>query len=317
MFVYEGEFIKTLAEKLISEDYRVYVPDSRSFIEYEKAKDIPKGKTRKSIKEFLLPQNEVLIRYGKWIEEVPLDREKRALIGVNPCDAKAVTLLDKIYLEGLMDPYYQTRRENTLIVSRNCEPNNYCFCESFGLTPFSTEGSDIFLIEKGERTYIIPVTSRGEKILSSIDGLMNTDVDESSIIVQHNFSRKVNPDIQDELRKKFDDEMWKRISLNCISCGTCTFLCPTCFCFDMLDEGEKEGFRYRAWDSCQFPLYTLESSSHNPRREKWQRLRNRFYDKFLYTVESKGEIFCVGCGRCIEFCPGGIDITEILAEVEK
>jgi predicted aldo/keto reductase-like oxidoreductase len=85
----------------------------------------------------------------------------------------------------------------------------------------------------------------------------------------------------------------------------------------MLDEGEKKGIRYRAWDSCQFPLYTLESSSHNPRREKWQRLRNRFYDKFLYMVESKGNVFCVGCGRCISECPAGVDIVEVLQEVSR
>jgi|Deesub1362A_J573_1020465.scaffolds.fasta_scaffold00172_40 ferredoxin len=322
--IYDGNFLRDVAEKLLEKGYRVIAPIKSGnyfiFREIDNPERISLNfiNTKKSAKEFLFPQNEGLIRYREWIEEILLDSKKRAIIGIRPCDAKAITLLDEVFLKGFKDPYYEARRKNTIIIGYACnETGDYCFCSSLGLSPHETEGMDILVTNLGDRNYLEVITDKGDEIIGLFDVKEVTDEDgkrkhELERKAVESTTRKIVSDMKDVLVNNFNSDYWRKVAFNCIGCGTCTFLCPTCFCFDMLDEGEKEGIRYRAWDSCQFPLYTLESSSHNPRREKWQRLRNRFYDKFLYTVESKGKVFCVGCGRCISDCPAGVDITEVM-----
>ncbi|AGK61790.1 hypothetical protein Asulf_01819 [Archaeoglobus sulfaticallidus PM70-1] len=319
MYIFEGDFFKSLFDELKSKGYRIYIPDGYGFKEGEEIKEIKRSK--KSAKEFFLPQNEILIKYSDWVEDVPVDNEKRAIV-VSPCDARGITLLDKVFLDGLVDPYYKARRDNSLVISIACnKAGDYCFCESLGFSPYSSEGSDVFVAEVDGK-YFIELSDKAKDILDiELKEADENDIEkfrEKENEVKSTFKRKLNIEgLSGRLKENFESDYWKKVSINCVGCGICTFLCPTCFCFDMLDEGEKEGFRYRAWDSCQFPLYTLESSSHNPRNEKWQRLRNRFYDKFLYMLENKGEIFCVGCGRCISECPAGVDIVEVLEEVGR
>ncbi|MEM4523707.1 MAG: 4Fe-4S dicluster domain-containing protein [Archaeoglobaceae archaeon] len=191
-----------------------------------------------------------------------------------------------------------------------------CFCQSLGLDPKNPE-ADIVVSKIGEKIFVNHKSDAGKEFLSEFN-LREENSEE--ILLRKRFEeeklemRSIAVDVE-KLRKSFDSNYWKEVAMNCKSCGICTYLCPTCFCFDIYDEGEKRGVRIRAWDSCQFPLHTLESSSHNPRAEKWQRLRNRFYDKFYYTLVRKGEFYCVGCGRCIDFCPAGIDIVEVISEV--
>ncbi|RLE46762.1 MAG: 4Fe-4S ferredoxin [Candidatus Methanomethylicota archaeon] len=326
MKVYSGNFLRDIVSKLIEDGYKVYgavkTKDYYVFDEIKSGEEISLEycNTRKSPKEIVFPENEVLIKYSKWIEEIPIDDSKRAIVGIRPCDAKALTLLDKVFLnDDFKDPYYEARRKNLLLIGYACnEPGEYCFCESLGLSPFGSEGLDILVSDLGDRQVLEAFTEEGHKVLEMLDV---KDASEEDIKARDElrdkavkmFRRKLEVEnLREILEKNFESDYWEKIALTCVSCGVCTYLCPTCFCFDILDEGEEEGVRYRAWDSCQFPLYTLESSSHNPRREKWQRLRNRFYDKFYYMVEKTGEIFCVGCGRCIEACPMGIDITEVL-----
>ncbi len=323
MKAYSGDFFKDLSRKLVEAGYRVFAPvkvkDFYLFKEVKSAQ-IPDDyvNTVKSVKEIVFPQNEVLIKYGDWIEEVPIDEEKKAVIGVRPCDAKALKLLDKVFLEDVVDPYYEARRKNTVLIGYACnKAGNYCFCKSLGLSPFGTEGLDLLVIKTDKKYLVDEVSDKGKEIAKLLDLEDATDEDlkvkeELEKKALESFRISINVENAKIMPEVFESDYWKEVALNCISCGVCTYLCPTCYCFDMLDEGEKRGYRYRCWDSCMFPLYTLETSSHNPRSEKWQRLRNRFYDKFHYMVKRKGEIFCVGCGRCIEFCPVGIDITEVI-----
>ena len=112
----------------------------------------------------------------------------------------------------------------------------------------------------------------------------------------------------------FEEEVWETITNNCLGCGACTYLCPTCHCFDITDEinGSGEGIRLRSWDSCQYSLFTKHASGHNPRVNKKQRMRQRIMHKFSYTVEKNEAIFCVGCGRCVHHCPVNLDIRDML-----
>ncbi len=321
MKVYGDYFFQDLASKLKEKGYTIYAPvkvkDYWLFkeVEPEQIELQDYTNTLKSAKEVVFPQNEVLIRYGEWIEEIPSDNSKRAVMAVRMCDAKGIALLDKVFLEDFVDPYYKQRRENVLLVGLACKTAcDYGFCTSFNLN----EGLDIIAYEINGGYALKALTEKGEEALKLLnvrdaDSEILREVEEAEKKFRESFKRSIDPaKVSEKMPEIFDSEYWKEVAMNCISCGACTYLCPTCFCFDMLDEGEIKGIRYRCWDSCQFPLYTLESSSHNPRPEKWQRLRNRFYDKFLYMLRKKGDYYCVGCGRCIEKCPVGIDIVEVL-----
>ena len=123
--------------------------------------------------------------------------------------------------------------------------------------------------------------------------------------------------LEENLKKSFNSSIWEEISKVCLGCGMCTHQCPTCHCFDMTDEedGAGNGRRIRTWDSCQFSLFTLHASGHNPRTDKTHRMRQRILHKFLYTVDNLNEVFCVGCGRCVRNCPVNLDLREALKKL--
>ena len=320
--IYEGDFLKDAILNLLAQGYKVFAPvklgDFHLFREVKSAEEADFGYIlpRNSAKIAVFPENEVLIKYSSWIDEIPFEETKIAIVGIRACDAKAIKLLDKHFLEGFVDPYYKSRREKLLTVAIACEePGINCFCQSFGINPRKPE-ADVVVSRIGGKTFVNAYSDAGKGFLSGFN-LRNEGEEEARL--RQNFERetlemrKIEIDVE-KLKKSFESPYWKEVAVNCKSCGVCTYLCPTCFCFDIYDEGEKKGVRIRAWDSCQFPLHTLESSSHNPRAEKWQRLRNRFYDKFYYTLR-KGDYYCVGCGRCIDFCPAGIDIVSVISGV--
>jgi len=119
--------------------------------------------------------------------------------------------------------------------------------------------------------------------------------------------------VRENLRANFEDARWHDLALRCISCGTCTYVCPSCYCFNISDQiVETQGERYRTWDNCFNPNYTEETSGHNPRAQKSNRFRNRFSHKFWYYPDKYDSLLCSGCGRCIMHCPTRIDIREVL-----
>lgn len=322
--IYEGDFLKNVIDKLIEEGFTVYAPvkvgDYHVFKRVSKSEeaDFNYINTKLSPKEIILPENEILIKYGEWIEEVPISNEKTAVVGIRACDARALKLMDRVFLEDVVDPYYKARRDNLLLIGYACDKaGDYCFCQSFGINPRGSCDVDIFVTKLDGKSFVDLVSEKGKEIAQKFELKEPVDEDVKAKEKDLDFVKSVNTEkLINRMKEAFESEYWKEVARNCISCGTCTYLCPTCYCFDIYDEGEHKGVRLRAWDSCQFPLHTLESSSHNPRPEKWQRLRNRFYDKFYAMVIRKGEIYCVGCGRCIESCPVGIDIAEVITGVK-
>jgi len=284
------------------------------------------GNTKLQAKDVFFPQSEELFRYNVTEEgaklEAPIDNKKKVLFGVRPCDARSVKLLDNVFNnDKYQDPYYLARRENTVIVGIGCnEPASTCFCTSVSSGPFDTSGLDVLLIDTGDAYVVETVTEKGKLFIEKAGLAAASDADKAAaakVKEESVVTCQVNLDgLKAKLDVNFYDPIWDKIHEKCLGCGACTYLCPTCHCFDIVDDAvDCNGCRVRNWDSCAFPLFTLHGSGHNPRTSNKERYRNRIMHKFKYFVDNFNEIACVGCGRCIKNCPVNMDIRVVLEDI--
>ena len=250
------------------------------------------------------------------------DYPNAVIFGCRPCDAKGFTIFDKVFVTAdYVDPYYREHREKTTIISLACEtPFAGCFCVAVDGGPADKVGSDVLMTDVEKGYYLESLTEKGDKVLSlpmiqegaSYQAAAQKIQTEAAAKVKNPLPKgateKVNPTLFDT------DEFWQQVAAKCISCGACTYLCPTCYCFNITDEAARDkGERIRTWDACMFLHFTLETSGHNPRPVKSRRLRQRVGHKFAYYPEKyDGVIACCGCGRCIRHCPVSVDISEIV-----
>jgi len=281
---------------------------------------------RQSPKAFFLPQNQTLLRLrdGNWEEPSLPDRET-FLLGVRPCDARALLLLDKVFLNGGQnDPYYARLREKTTVIALACARTmSGCFCTSAGGGPGDGAGADVLAVELDTDLLLRAHSGRGEELLSSAADVLAEPtpaaVKESEERI-HRAEDQIIPvktvESDRRLRDAYDSPLWGTAGQKCLGCGTCSFLCPTCYCFDITDEvRDSAGRRVRTWDSCAYPQFTLHGSGHNPRPSPKERWRQRIMHKFRYAVENFHVSFCVGCGRCIRNCPVSMDLRTVLKEL--
>ncbi len=292
------------------------------------------GNPRVSPKAMVFPQSERMFVFkaerGKEdsfiLKEVGEEGSASLAFGIRPCDARAFLILDKVFLvQGAMeDPYYKRKRQRMLLVGLGCNwPCSTCFCHWTGGRPFSREGLDLLMTDLGDRFLMEAVSEGGKGLLETWDlgQASPKDLEEGRELAQKAL-QMMGPGLDPSpIRKKpllgvFGDAYWERVHEPCIKCGTCTFLCPTCSCFDIQDEVRGPcGLRGRNWDSCMFPLTTLHASGHNPRPTGKERFRQRFMHKLRYFQDDFDTIMCVGCGRCVQYCPVNIDIREIIREL--
>lgn len=257
--------------------------------------------------------------------EARISVEQSVILCGRPCDARGFSALDAVYLEK--DPYYRERREKTTIITLSC-PHGYvgCFCTSVGCGPVDRRDSDVLITELEKGYYVEVLTEKGVSALSHWS-LQDGAPHKAETERRQAFAEKQVPNAfpgGKDVRIKPDvfgsDAFWEEVSAKCIGCGACTYLCPTCYCFNITDEqGVRTGERVRSWDSCMYSHYTLEASGHNPRARKAQRLKNRIGHKFVYYPELYHELLCSGCGRCIRHCPVSLEISRVvdgLAEKE-
>jgi sulfhydrogenase subunit beta (sulfur reductase) len=293
-----------------------------AFLEYQNSKVPPKN--------ILLPQTETLFQYSQKEGSVDVrvpsdDREEQVIFGLRPCDAKGFLLLDRVFGGDRPDPYYKSRRAKTVLVSMGCtEPGCSCFCLSLGGGPVSADGSDILLIDIGDE-YVMQVYS--DKGTSLLEGKGLDDAEEDKLKIAAESVKKAEDHmgpgleiggLKERLDEVFDDPVWVSLTEKCLGCGVCTYLCPTCYCFDMCDESfVADGKRIRVWDSCQFPLFTLQASGFNPRSTVKERYRQRIMHKFSYLLDDQDMLGCVGCGRCVKECPVNLDIRQVLTALSK
>lgn len=259
--------------------------------------------------------------------EEKLDFPKTIIIGSRPCDAKGFLIYDRPYTQtDTPDPYYKGRREQTTIITMSCQsPSPGCFCTAVGGGPADKVGSDILITEVNTGYFIEAITEKGKEILqqsgaesgSSHEAEARKKQEEVHSRVQDRFCADGKPKISRDLFE--NDDFWQEELAKCVSCGACTYLCPTCYCFNITDEKTFEkGERIRSWDGCMYTHFTLEASGHNPRPTKYQRFKNRVGHKFIFYPEKyDGIIACCGCGRCIRYCPMSVDISEVVSKLQK
>lgn len=274
-------------------------------------------------KDLLFPQAQKMYHYGvdtngdMFIDPI-VESSEQVLFGVRPCDMRSVDCLDDVFFtKGYVDEYYEARRDKITTVSIGCTaPAETCFCESMGIDPNAAPAADLMLRDCGDSYTVVAQTDKGQDALA---GAWKAFVEEGDAAPAdaHCTLAVDGAGIKDKIGRLADsDELWDAMSIKCLNCGTCTFVCPTCYCFDIDQENRnKEGVRFRCWDSCMFSEYTEMAGGHNPRPEKRDRVRNRFMHKLNYFEDRYGKMLCVGCGRCVEKCPVSLDITVLIDTV--
>jgi len=286
--------------------------------------------TVRSAKEKFFPVTEPLVKFkieGKDIQvrDIEPDEAQTIIVGLRPCDAAAFNTLDLLFSYEYKDKFYIKRRENTTIISVACSKcDEACFCTSFGIMPDSLEGSDIQLkTDQDGKYYAETVTEKGKELASKLEGLKASETEIKSASIYSEVKKKIRQPLETDkikswLDNNFDSNFWDEYSARCLGCASCAFLCPTCHCFDIVDEMHyNKGFRRKNWDACQFPVFTKHSSGHNPRDIQSKRYRQRVMHKFKYFSERFNKPLCTGCGRCVRACPVNLDIYEVASATVK
>ena len=274
-------------------------------------------KTVKSAKGAFFPQVEDMVRFhmdGKNIEINPAEvmNESFVIFGVRACDARSFELLDRVFLSEPVDPFYAARREHGTVVTLACgAPEENCFCSNFGIDAADPAG-DVTAWIVGEEIFFRANTEKGEKLVAALE---ESDGKAVEAIVEKLPLGNLNLEGFDgeHLMDKFNDAKWAELSAACLGCGTCTFVCPTCQCYDVRDFNTGNGIqRYRCWDSCMYSDFTLMAHGTN-RPTQVERFRQRFMHKLVYFPSNNDGLYsCVGCGRCLSKCPQGLNIVKVI-----
>ena len=298
--------------------------------------DLDTLKTVKSPKDAFFPQSEILYScYQKAnktsIEPAALKDAPFAIFGVRPCDVRAFDVLDRVFLSEPADVYYAARREHGIVVSLAChEPEESCFCKVFG-TDAADPAADVAVWMVEGTLYWKAISEKGQALTDAVkDLLIDADAsDEAKVSAEkeaiHNIVEQLpythlslegwDGNATDE---KFNSPVWETLYKPCLACGTCTFVCPTCQCYDIKDYDTGHGVkRYRCWDSCMYSDFTMMAHGNN-RTSQMQRFRQRFMHKLVYfPANNNGMYSCVGCGRCVEKCPSSLNIVKVIKAFEK
>ena len=288
--------------------------------------------TLRSAKDFFFPQTEDLVEFkmdGKKIEvnDIRTECEDFVVFGVRACDARSFTILDKVYLAEPVDSFYKNRRDHGTVVTMACSrPAETCFCQTFGIDPTSPEG-DCSCWSDGSFYYFKANNDKGQRFLDSIADLLE-DGDTAELDKAIEMTRTIMSKLPlanlstenfggDKLNEYFNSDKWAELSESCLGCGTCTFVCPTCQCYDIKDFNTGNGIkRYRCWDSCMYSDFTKMAHG-NPRLTQLERFRQRFMHKLVYfPANNNGEFGCVGCGRCLSKCPISMNIVKVMKALE-
>jgi sulfhydrogenase subunit beta (sulfur reductase) len=248
----------------------------------------------------------------------------RVILDVRPCDARAIRVLEPVFGGNLPDAFYLGNLSRTILLGLACRvqcPGS--FCEEMGIDPQESADCDILFREVRQERIAKIVTEKGKTLVEGSDFFQESSQEEWESAGGEIRDRRENSlfdlqKVKERMAQRFGEEdFWRHVSAKCLNCGICTYLCPTCHCFDICDlQVPGQGARYRCWDSCAFPSFT-RMPVHNPREEKWRRYRQRVAHKFYFYPQNFRMVSCVGCGRCVSHCPVNLDLREVLLEVAR
>lgn len=309
-------------------NFKAWTPDAKVSLETLK--------TVKSPKDAFFPQSENLYtvqREGKKLSIQPeaLKEQNFVVFGMKACDIQGVNVLDNVFLSEPVDSFYAARREHGTIVAMAChEPEESCFCKVFGIDCAEPVADIATWMADGE-LYWKALTDKGEALTKAVESLMTeadgTDaekLEKEKAAIRAIVEKLPYSDLslegwnKDALTEKFDSPVWEELYKPCLACGTCTFVCPTCQCYDIKDYDTGHGVhRYRCWDSCMYSDFTMMAHGNN-RTSQMQRFRQRFMHKLVYfPANNDGMYSCVGCGRCVEKCPASLNIVKVIKAFQK
>lgn len=328
--------------ELIGSKQPLYLPvDNNSgkadFAKWQKGTKLSeKLKTTRSAKDFFFPKTEHLVSYemsGKEVKVVDPRKnvEDFVIFGVRACDARGFTAIDNVYLNmNPVDSYYKNRREHGTVIVLACnEPEKTCFCSTFGIdASLAKPAGDVSCWLADGKYYFEANTDKGKAFVENAKSALE-DADTSAVeACRKNIAEKVEKlpfahlDLSKfqgkDMLKIFNSKIWDKVSEPCVGCGTCTYVCPTCMCFDVRDFATSNGVRQiRCWDSCMYNDFT-QMAAENPRHTQKERSRQRFMHKLMYyPMAHDGMFSCVGCGRCVENCPVNMNIVKVIKAVNE
>jgi len=308
--------------------FQVFVPALSEtgpprFEEFEEQEIFLKGQTAFSPKSFFRPGKEKIFSFekkGASFDVKPIfDKTKRLIFGIRPCDTHALHVLDELFVRYYGDDqFYSQRRKNTLLIALQCsEACENGFCTSMGTS--QAIGQDITFFERGPRFFVRPETEQGAKLIDP-KFFKHTSDGEPSFQIECKKELDTN-NLGKNLYENFSHPVWKEEAERCLSCSSCTQICPTCYCYITDDEfvfgSGKESSRFRFLDSCQLLRFTKVAGGHVFRESREARLKQFVLHKLSYYEENHGMQLCVGCGRCIRACPAKIDLTFIANKIQK
>lgn len=288
--------------------------------------------TVRSPKDLFFPQIEHLVNFkvtGKQLEIIENRDYAEAFVvfGVRSCDCRSFDILDRVFLSDPVDTFYQNRREMGTVITLACtRPAETCFCDAFGIDAADPSG-DVTCWLEGDILYWRPNTQKGNLLTARIPLL--TDCGDEAVVSQQARTREImnKPPLKsldlscfggERMMELFDSSAWAELSESCIGCGTCTFVCPTCQCYDVQDfDNGREVRRFRCWDSCMYSDFTMMAHGTNRPTQK-ERFRQRFMHKLVYFPNNNDGIFgCVGCGRCLQKCPVHMNIVKVAKRLKE
>lgn len=342
MYKIKREDLPALFQKIAAEQ-ELYLPvrtaDQTNFgVWREEAEvDLDTLKTVKSPKDVFFPQSETLYtcyREGKKLSVEPetLKEQDFVVFGMKACDIKGVEVLDRVFLSDPIDTFYAARRDHGTIVALAChEPEETCFCKVFGVDA-AHPAADVAAWMVEDTLYWKPETEKGQKLTEKLADLLEKAGDAGSEKAVAEEEEKIRSIIEelpyshlslegwngDVLMEKFESPLWEELYKPCLACGTCTFVCPTCQCYDIKDYDTGHGVqRYRCWDSCMYSDFTMMAHGNNRTSQK-ERFRQRFMHKLVYfPANNDGMYSCVGCGRCVEKCPASLNIVKVVKAFQE
>lgn len=318
----------------LSETSEVFVPMQKStqsgyfpwksFVNGEDELRLEALNVYQSPKNAVLPQTEKMYGIKSQGVEVNIDKtyedpHPTIIFGARGCDVKGILAMDDVFLtRGFEDSFYKARRSGNIIIANACyAPGPNCFCNAMEVDSVNPVGADVVLRDFGDGFIWEAKSPRGDETTAVIANLLEEkDIKAPS---PQPFQREVNYEgVAEKLKGMFEHPIWEKLAQPCINCGMCTYVCPSCYCFDIqVKMWGDHGYRFRTWDSCMFEEYTREAGGGNPRGASKERFRQRFLHKLEFFKERYGTPLCTGCGRCIIVCPTDVNIIRIIDAVKE